>query len=80
MEKLELFEMMGRTKRKQLLTQFNLLQKRIEKAREYMDRPYNEGWKGEKLEQGIKERERHVPELQKLFKEQSECLKKLSQL
>ena len=63
-----------------LLKQFNENQKRIEKAEKYMDAPYNEKWQGERLEQGIKEREKHVAELQKLFKEQSECLKKLKQL
>ena len=65
---------------KNLLKQFNENQKRIEKAEKYMDKPYHEKWQGERLEQGIKERERHVAELQKLFKEQSECLRKLSQL
>ena len=64
---------------KNLLKQFNENQKRIEKAEKYMDKPYNEKWQCERLEQGIKEREKHVKKLRELQKEQTLILKKLSE-
>lgn len=62
----------------ELLQRFNQLQARIKNAEIYMDKTYNEKWTGEKLENGIKEREKHVLDLQNLFKEQSKILKELS--
>ena len=63
-----------------LLLQFNTLQDRILKGKEYMDKPLHENWEGEKLKKGIEEREKYIPALQKICKEQAGCLRKLSQL
>lgn len=42
---------------------------RLDKAKEYMDEPYNKGLEGEDLKKAIEEREKYIPYVLELMKE-----------
>ena len=53
------------------------LQKKHDIAMEWLDKPLNEGWKGEKFDRAMDKRMAKIPDILKIAKELSLCMKLL---